>query len=751
MARESISTFVMSAPEIGKAADVSLRYRLVFGLGAFVAVVLFALAGAGNVALSRTIRTQADARIQDAARRSVLVVDRILADRQRQVELIASSPTVVDAAREGAARARQLGLPTQPITTLEERYRATRSLQVDDRTLAYLADLLPKLDIAEVMLTDQYGFNAVTTSPSSDFVQSDEDWWQIAWRMGATPSYANDDSATHQTVVELAHVVTAHDAAGGGAVGGGRETRVGVVKVKFALEAVDSALMAATTGDGMRIDLVDSAGRVIASSGAATRWTRLPGFAALSGAGMDSVVSYPARGGVQRAATATTNGGQWRLVAHMNENLALASYHSARRALWLGLGLLLAGALAGLVVIGGFISRRITGPAAELASIAERVAAGDLTQQVANRGAEDEIGRLAQAVGAMISELRRLTSAMAEAARDTSSMSAEITAGSEQMAASAGEIATTASDLSQQSGTMAHSIHTLTTSADELVRLASELDAGAHEGVERNAHLRSLALENRARLDDSSRALEQLEMDIGTGAAAIEQLAGASVEVRTFVALVQKLARQSKLLALNAAMEAARAGEHGEGFAVVASEVRRLASMSADAAERTQRVVGEVLDGIERSRASSERVAATMHEVRASTRQGSESFGEIEKAVVGAERWTAAVERAATVANSLVAELRARLDVLSSGTEAFAAAMQEVAASSEQQSASTQEIAAAAVALQTAAERLNRLLTNLRLENGEPAERPGAAAANEPVAGPPVMGRHATLPLPARA
>src|ERR1051326_8338256 len=187
---------------------------------------------------------------------------------------------------------------------------------------------------------------------------------------------------------------------------------------------------------------------------------------------------------------------------------------------------------------------------------------------------------------------------------------------------------------------MAETIQALAASSEQLVGVASTLDEGAHEGVDRNARLRALALENRSRLDESSRSLDALSGDVEASAAAVEQLAAASEEVRTFVTLVQKLARQSKLLALNAAMEAARAGEHGHGFAVVAEEVRRLAAMSSDAAERTERVVAGVLHGISQSRRTSERTVETVRVVRGATEQGSHSFDEIERAVADAERWT---------------------------------------------------------------------------------------------------------------
>src|SRR5207237_375596 len=160
-----------------------------------------------------------------------------------QVELIASEPSVIVAAKKGADEARRLGLPARTfvdkdpaLPPIEARFKATRSLQVDAASLQYLTALLPKLDIAEVMVTDEYGYNAVTTSPSSDFVQSDEAWWQVAWANGMTTAQANADPATQKTVVELAGSIR------------DRGTKVGVVKVKFGLSLVDSVLAQGSAG-----------------------------------------------------------------------------------------------------------------------------------------------------------------------------------------------------------------------------------------------------------------------------------------------------------------------------------------------------------------------------------------------------------------------------------------------------------------------------------------------------------------------
>ena len=701
-----------SADEAPEGA-VSLQRRFVGGVGLVAVTLLVAAAAWSDSTISRSMLSESDDRMIDAAHRSVLLVDRVLAERRRQVEMLATSPTVIDAARRGGEVSRERTLQTLGLDSLERRFKSTRSQQVDARASAYLRGLLPKLDVAEVIITDDFGFNAVATSPPGDFVQSDEPWWQHAWNDGITTANATEDAATNQTVVEYAHVINAPARTRDSLVA---VPRLGVVKVKFGLATLDTALIQASAGSTLRVDLVDSVGRLVASSGGGTRLHVLPNVETMLRSRTDTVLTFEGELSRQRGSAASLKSGPWRVIAHMDERAAMAAYESARTALLSGVFVALVVIVAGLVAVNRFIEQRISRPAYALAHVAEAVAAGDLSTEVVMLESEDEIGRLSRAVKAMVDELRRLASAMSAASHDTASMSAEITAGSEEMAAAAGEIATTASDLSRQAATMAQTIQSLATSSDELAKLAGELDQGSQEGVQRNAQLKALALDNRARLQESSVALEALAAEVQHGATAVDQLAEASIEVRTFVALVQKLARQSKLLALNAAMEAARAGEHGEGFAVVASEVRRLAAMSSEAAERTQTIVADVLRGIDSSRESSERMVSTVRAVRGATELGSRSFDEIEQAVNGSDQWTSAVERTAKTARSLADELRRRTESLASGTDSFAAAMQQVAASSEEQSASTEEIAGAAAALATAAERLSKLVANLRLE-----------------------------------
>lgn len=508
-----------------------------------------------------------------------------------------------------------------------------------------------------------------------------------------------------------------------------------------ALRNTLQGIFATNPGSTIRVELCDSAGHLLVPARTVSDSDR-QAFASAAHMPRNAAFTFATASGPERGATADAKVGQWVVLSHEPVSDADAAYSQVRKGL-LALGIFLFVILAGIgFIVDRVVNRRIRRPAMELAALAEAVADGNLTVRVTPVESTDEIERLSLALVTMVAELRRLAGALTRSADETATMSAEITASSEEMSASASEIAQTASDLSGQSGTMAQSIQSLAAAATDLAPLAERIDAGAQEGVERNGRLRELALENRRLMDDSSGALAELAGDVDGAAAAVRSLVEASEEIRTFVSLVQSLARNSKLLALNAAMEAARAGDQGEGFSVVAAEVRRLSAMSSQAAQRTQQVVADVLSGVEKSSEHMERMAATARQVRHATEKGAASFTQLEASVAEMESWTTSIESAATATNALVAEMTGRLDTIAKGTEVFAAAMQQVAAASEQQSASTEQIAAAAATMAHAAERLSSLVANLRVDAGRPKGMSAVAASRAvtvelPVTGPP--------------
>jgi len=679
--------------------------RLVLGVGAVSLVALSLIAWPVARWIGKDERARVDHQLSDAVARAALRVDRYLGDHERLVSVLASSPAIVDAARAATAYSRREGLPGRSVAELEARFDASRSLELDTRLRAYLRQLRSTGDIAEIIVTDVHGFNAVTTGRTSDFVQADEDWWQSAMRDGAIVTEASYDSSARSVSISMTGVI--RESADG--------PPLGALKVVFGLRGVDQELMRVAADGGFRIELLESQGLVLAASGSAARMRPLEGLHGLESRA-SGVMTLRSADDLERAAVSLANNGKWRVVGHLSESLAYARWNRIQLVA-LGLTVLLFLFILGsMAFLNSFVARRVSEPASALATTAEQVASGDLSTPVYASEESDEIGRLSRAVDTMVVELRRLVSAIRAAAHETAAMAAEITAGSEQMSASASEMAQTSNDLSHQSSEMAQTTQRLAADAARLMEISKRLTAGARDGVERNLRLRQLASENRQRLDEGSTALTTLLADAQAGAAASDALVRASEEIRAFVTLVRRLAKQSKLLALNASMEAARAGEHGEGFAVVASEIRKLAATSTDASERTEAIVADVLARVEESRASSQRTMQTATEVQAATQHAMASFEQIERAVAEAEEWAATIEQSVSESNTLVGEMTARIDAIARGTDAFASAMEQVAASSQEQSASTQEIAGAASMLANASQQLSRLVATFRTD-----------------------------------
>lgn len=383
---------------------------------------------------------------------------------------------------------------------------------------------------------------------------------------------------------------------------------------------------------------------------------------------------------------------------------------------WL-LALLLAVAVAASALVFRFLISPVVGEQIRgVADVAESVAAGDLTRTPEAAREGGQLGRLGRAMLQMTAALRRLATLIRENAGATAQRATEITTSTEHMAQAAAGIAETASTLSLEAASMAETIRALSADADRLATVAGTVTQGASDGIARNERLKALATENAGLLDESARRLDDLAGDVQEGARATTALATASDEIRAFVALVQKIARQSKLLALNAAMEAARAGEHGEGFTVVANEVRRLAQSTSEAAERTDELMQELIAQMELANTSGTRSRAAVEAVRAATARARQAFTQVERAVAEGDGWVTEMAGSAQAGQGLAREITAKLDSLAKGTQAFADSMQDVAAASEEQSASTEEIAAAANALVAAADKVSGTAATFRTE-----------------------------------
>ena len=378
--------------------------------------------------------------------------------------------------------------------------------------------------------------------------------------------------------------------------------------------------------------------------------------------------------------------------------------------LWIGVALA-ATAWAALI----FVRQHVSGPAAELARTHEAIAKGDLSSNYNPSASNRAVDRLTRSTISMLTELRGVAGKMRSSADNNSELASRIAMASVSAAASARDGAATTNALSQDAVARERAIKELMAEATKLVEISGNLREAAQEGLRRDKALRQLARENRVRLERTASSLQSLASDSLESAEGIDAMSAAVDEIGAFLVLVQKIARQSKLLALNAAMEAARAGEHGHGFAVVASEVRRLASSSADAAQRTTSLVQEMVDSVAQSREATSRTVATVEQALEATRAGRQSLSRVEEGTVEGEDLSGRIEKAVRESNELISLMTQRLAGLSYGTSAFSRAMHEVAVSDEEQSRNIADLAAVASALTDASARISDLVGTFKL------------------------------------
>ncbi len=416
----------------------------------------------------------------------------------------------------------------------------------------------------------------------------------------------------------------------------------------------------------------------------------------------------------------------WHIVHILPPDLrtAVLSVDGMKLALWAGAAWILLVVLARSAVILYFIRTQVTKPVAELARVSELVGAGELAIPYKATSSNDEVGRLSRATAGMIRDLRNLVGTLRDSAGENDRLALRMTSASQSLAEISHETAMRSDDLSKGAQARQQVINTTVAGANRFTASFAKLREAAQEGLRRERRLRSVAIQNRERLEETNSALDSLTRDSMSSVEAINVLENTVEEIRAFLSLVQKISRQSKLLALNAAMEAARAGEHGEGFAVVADEVRRLAASSAEAAQRTDILVKSMVGNLERSRDSTARTVTAAEHVADAIRKGERSFSQVEYSAREAEEWSARVEDTIAESGQLADSLTGQLHELAKETGEFVRAMQQIAVASDEQSRAIGEIAGGAEDLTRSARKISDLVATFKLE-------PPAAAGEE--------------------
>ena len=291
----------------------------------------------------------------------------------------------------------------------------------------------------------------------------------------------------------------------------------------------------------------------------------------------------------------------WAVVARVPESTALAGVHAALRT-----QLLISVTLVGLGLAAVFFAARSVARPIRIAADALRDIAegeGDLTRRLTVSG-KDELGALASGFNAFA---ERINSLLLEVRSVTDGVSR--VAG--QMVESSGETLDDMQKQRQQAFQVSAAVEEMAASADEVAEKAATTR-------DRSASAGDLALQGSRAVGQTVESIDSIRSGVGVAMQAVHDLGRNSDQIGEIIAMINDIADQTNLLALNAAIEAARAGEHGRGFAVVADEVRKLA-------ERTQTATGQVGGVIKSIQAKTSEVVSLMGESTGRVENGVET------------------------------------------------------------------------------------------------------------------------------
>ena len=312
-----------------------------------------------------------------------------------------------------------------------------------------------------------------------------------------------------------------------------------------------------------------------------------------------------------------------------------------------------------------FVVRKLVAqPISRTREILESLAHGDLTKRIEVES-EDDIGQMGRALNESMESLSEMISA--------------VTVSAERIAAASEEFSATAAEQAQGAETQKDQTHQVATAMQEMSSTVQEVSTNSSKAAEASRTAAETARRGGSIVEDTLTKMRAIADSVGQTALKVKELGKSSDQIGEIIGVIDDIADQTNLLALNAAIEAARAGEQGRGFAVVADEVRKLAERTSKAtkeiAQMIQNIQTETASAVEAMQAGTAQVQLGVE----STTKAGGSLNEIIKSSEQVGDMIMLIATAATQQSSATDEINSNIEQIAKISQESASGASEAA------------------------------------------------------------------------
>jgi methyl-accepting chemotaxis protein len=361
--------------------------------------------------------------------------------------------------------------------------------------------------------------------------------------------------------------------------------------------------------------------------------------------------------------------------AKQAESSALAAAQTSRVAM----AVFCAISFVGLTLAAAMITRRITNAISGLVASAKAIAAGDLTIADMRVDSRDELGELTEAINRMKEGLRLMIGSVATTAERVASASEEMSSASTQQA--------------QGAETQREQADHVATAMQEMAATVLQVSENSNKAADAARNAADLARTGGKIVEDAITKMRAIAESVGQTSQKVEGLGRSSNQIGEIVGVIDEIADQTNLLALNAAIEAARAGEQGRGFAVVADEVRKLA-------ERTSKATKEISSMIKGIQSETKTAVEAMQGGSRQVQEGVETTGQAGRSLSDIIRTAEKVGEMVSYIAAASAQQSNATEEVNANIERISKITREAAAGSQQAARACQDLSGMALDLQ---------------------------------------------------